>query len=273
MRRNLRTRAGLQRHSGADAARRYERIEQLTNFKTMRSIGIRVGSSDHETRLFVAYRPPGTRMCIQNIHSIFNGPTLTLIIGDLNAKHKAWGSHCISRAGRLLMKDAERQGHEVLGPDTPSHVPTNMRRRPDVLDIVLGHKIRRPMHVEVVYGMDTQLISILVTMGTGTSNSPQVTSMQRKDWKNFYTSLEALHLGAFFETTADVEASANLLVDRTRDAQAGPTTFLLKSTSRRGDLPPSIKRWLQHKRRLHKLWTSTRCSKLKKELNDLGSDH
>ncbi|GBP51668.1 hypothetical protein EVAR_48291_1 [Eumeta japonica] len=48
-------------------------------------------------------RPPGTKMCVQYIHSIFNDSTPKLIIGDLNAKHKAWGSHFISRAGRLLM--------------------------------------------------------------------------------------------------------------------------------------------------------------------------
>ncbi|GBP19938.1 hypothetical protein EVAR_11328_1 [Eumeta japonica] len=41
-------------------------------------------------------------------------------LSDLNAKHKAWGSHSISRAGRLLMEDAELQGYEVLGPDTPT---------------------------------------------------------------------------------------------------------------------------------------------------------
>ncbi|GBP20219.1 Probable RNA-directed DNA polymerase from transposon BS [Eumeta japonica] len=153
-------------------------VEQFTSFETMRSMGIRVGSSDYEIRLFVAYRPPGTRMCVQDIRSIFKGPTPTFIIGNLNAKHKAWGSHA-SRASRLLMEDAERQGYEVLGPDTPTHVPTDMRHRPDVLDIVLGHNIRRSMRVEVVYGMDRQHLPILVTVGTGTSNSPQIAARQQ----------------------------------------------------------------------------------------------
>ncbi|GBP39185.1 hypothetical protein EVAR_26971_1 [Eumeta japonica] len=82
-------------------------------------------------------------------------------------------------------------------------------------------------------------------------------------------SLEALHLGASFETAADVEVSANLLVDRIKEAQARATTLFPASTSRRGDLPLSIKRRIQHKRRPHKLWTHTRCPKLKKELKDL----
>ncbi|GBP42179.1 hypothetical protein EVAR_25804_1 [Eumeta japonica] len=44
--------------------------EQLMDFETMRSIGIRVGSSEQEIRLFAAYRPPGTKMCVQDIHAI-----------------------------------------------------------------------------------------------------------------------------------------------------------------------------------------------------------
>ncbi|GBP55161.1 Probable RNA-directed DNA polymerase from transposon BS [Eumeta japonica] len=146
--------------------------EQLMSFETMRSIGTRAGSSDHEVRLLATYRPPGTRLCVQDIHSIFDGPTPTLIIGDLNAKHKAWGSHSISRIGRQLMEDAELQEYEVLGLNTPTHVSTDPRHRPDVLDIVLSHKIRRPMHVEVVYGINMQHLPIHVTVGTNTSSSP-----------------------------------------------------------------------------------------------------
>ncbi|GBP42180.1 Probable RNA-directed DNA polymerase from transposon BS [Eumeta japonica] len=129
------------------------------------------------------------------------------------------------------MEDAERQGYEVLGPDTPTHVPTDIRHRPDVLDIVIGHKIRRPMHVEVMYGMDTQHLPILVTVGSGTSNSPPVSVRQRVDWKSFESSLETLHLGSSFETAADVEASANLLVEKIKEAQARATTLLPSSTN------------------------------------------
>ncbi|GBP39725.1 hypothetical protein EVAR_23050_1 [Eumeta japonica] len=71
----------------------------------------------------------------------FQRPTPTLIVGDLNAKHKAWGSHSVPRAGRLLRENPERQGYEVLGPDTTTHVATDPHHRPDVLDIVLGLKV------------------------------------------------------------------------------------------------------------------------------------
>ncbi|GBP61948.1 hypothetical protein EVAR_45005_1 [Eumeta japonica] len=59
------------------------------------------------------------------------------------------------------------------------------------------------------------------------------------------------------------------MVDKIKEAQTRATTLLPVSTSRRGNLTLSIKRRLRLKRRLHKLWTRTRCPKLKKELNDL----
>ncbi|GBP91289.1 hypothetical protein EVAR_96489_1 [Eumeta japonica] len=73
--------------------------------------------------------------------------------------------------------------------------------------------------------MDTQHLPILVTVGTGTSNSPQATLRQRVEWENFQMFLEALYLGSSFETVADMEASANLLVDRIKVAQARATTL------------------------------------------------
>ncbi|GBP60599.1 hypothetical protein EVAR_50963_1 [Eumeta japonica] len=180
--------------------------EQLTSFETTRSICIRVGSSDREFKLFAAYKPPGTRM--------------------------------------LIIEDAEE--YELLGPNTPMHVPTDPRHRPNVLDIVLGHKISWPVHVEVVYGMNTQPLSILVNVGTGMPYSPPATSRQYMDWEDFQTSLETLHLGSLFETAANMEASANLLVDRIREAQSRATTLLLASTSCRSDLLQNIKMRLRH---------------------------
>ncbi|GBP49143.1 hypothetical protein EVAR_80811_1 [Eumeta japonica] len=60
---------------------------------------------------------------------------------------------------------------------------------------------------------------------------------QRVDWKSFETSLETQYLGSSFETAADVEASANLVVEKIKEAQIRAMTLLPSSTSRRGDLP------------------------------------
>ncbi|GBP88676.1 hypothetical protein EVAR_21781_1 [Eumeta japonica] len=55
---------------------------------------------------------------------------------------RAWGAQRdttfskVARTGRLLVEDTESQDYEVLGPNTPTHVPTDPRHRADILDIV-----------------------------------------------------------------------------------------------------------------------------------------
>ncbi|GBP51687.1 RNA-directed DNA polymerase from mobile element jockey [Eumeta japonica] len=84
--------------------------------------------------------PPDTLLRVQDIYFILNSPTPTLKVGDLNAKHKAWELHSVSKTGKLLMENVKSQGHEVLELDNPAHAPTDPRHHTDVLDIVLSHK-------------------------------------------------------------------------------------------------------------------------------------
>ncbi|GBP12042.1 RNA-directed DNA polymerase from mobile element jockey [Eumeta japonica] len=94
-------------------------------------IGVRVDAAGADQRLFAAYRPPGSHFCSSDVHTIFDDGTPTILAGDLNAKHTTWGSRVISPAGRQLLQDSEQHGYEVIGPDTPSHIPTDPRFRAD----------------------------------------------------------------------------------------------------------------------------------------------
>ncbi|GBP33482.1 hypothetical protein EVAR_23885_1 [Eumeta japonica] len=100
---------------------------ELPGFTAIRTIGIRVGSSGTELCLFTVYRPP----------------------------HTAWGLRVVSPAGRQFLQDSEDYGYEVVGPDTLSHFPTDLRFGADVLDIVLCHQLLFQIHVEVLYDKDT----------------------------------------------------------------------------------------------------------------------
>ncbi|GBP26284.1 RNA-directed DNA polymerase from mobile element jockey [Eumeta japonica] len=99
---------------------------ELPDFIDTRTIEIRMDSARTELRLFVAYRPP-LHFCSSDIRTIFGNNTSTILTGNLNAKHTAWGSTVVSPAGCQLLQDAEDYGYEVFGPDTPSHVPTDTR--------------------------------------------------------------------------------------------------------------------------------------------------
>ncbi|GBP76702.1 hypothetical protein EVAR_52437_1 [Eumeta japonica] len=55
---------------------------------------------------------------VQDVYALFNGHALILIAGDLNAKHKAWGSRSINRTRRCLTEDAETRRYKMLSRDT-----------------------------------------------------------------------------------------------------------------------------------------------------------
>ncbi|GBP08356.1 Probable RNA-directed DNA polymerase from transposon BS [Eumeta japonica] len=144
----------------------YRRNEVSPRGITFRDTAVLPG---RELRLFAAYRlspPSRSRFCSSDILTIFDDCIPTIVTGDLNANHIAWGSRVISPAGRQLLQDSEQHGYEVIGSDTPSHIPTDPRFRADVLDVVLCHQLSYSIHVEVLHDMDTQHLPIPITLGT-----------------------------------------------------------------------------------------------------------
>ncbi|GBP62578.1 RNA-directed DNA polymerase from mobile element jockey [Eumeta japonica] len=181
----------------------------------------------------------------------------------------AWGSRVISPTGRQLLQDSEQHGYEVIGPDTPSHIPTNPRFRADVLDVVLCHQLPYTIYVEVLYDMDTQHLPILITLGTTAHMTPARPPTHRTDWDAFRSALEELHIGKSFSCPEEVDTAAQRLTEKVQAAYSAATTRLPAQTSRRWDLPPHLKLALQNKRNLQKLWARTRCPRIKCELNHI----
>ncbi|GBP47639.1 Probable RNA-directed DNA polymerase from transposon BS [Eumeta japonica] len=117
------------------------------------------------------------------VHHTRSIGTPTILAGDLNAKHTAWGSRVISPAGRQLLQDSEQHGYEVR--TTHHHTSRLTFRFADVLDVVLCHQLPYPIYVEVLYDMDTQHLPILITLGTTAHMTPARPPTHRTDWDAF----------------------------------------------------------------------------------------
>ncbi|GBP53949.1 Probable RNA-directed DNA polymerase from transposon BS [Eumeta japonica] len=159
--------------------------------------------------------------------------TPKILAGDLNATHTVWGSRVLSPAGRQLLQDAEDYGYDILGPDTPSHVPTDPRFGADVLDIVLYHRLPFPIHVKVLYDMDTQHLPILITLGTTAHLTPARPQAHRTNWSAYQRALEELHIVKSFSSPEKVDSAASRLNHEIQTA----------------------------------LWARTRCPRVKRDLN------
>ncbi|GBP89117.1 hypothetical protein EVAR_62598_1 [Eumeta japonica] len=81
-------------------------MDEPTSYVSICTIGTRVGSSDEKMRLFAAFKPSGTPLCVQDIHFILNSLTATLISGrgdhisrsepgdSLWRTPRAWATRC-----------------------------------------------------------------------------------------------------------------------------------------------------------------------------------
>lgn len=170
-----------------------------------------------------------------------------MLAGDLNAKHPEWGSRVINPAGRKLLADAEARGYDVLGPDSPTHIPSNTRSAADVLDIVVKKNIRCPVQVEVLYDLDTQHLPILITLALAADfTAPRPTGV-KTDWAAYTRALTSMDVGPL-TTAEEVEDEAIKLTQRLQEAKEEASSPATQRNSRaRDSLPLHIKRELKQK--------------------------
>ncbi|GBP51811.1 Probable RNA-directed DNA polymerase from transposon BS [Eumeta japonica] len=201
---------------------------------------------------------PGSRFCSSDNYTFFDDHTPTILADDLNAKHTAWGSRVVLPARHQLLQDAANYGYEVLGPDTPSHVPTDPRFRANVLNSVVCHRLPFPIYVEDLFDMDTQHLPILITLDTIAHLTPARPQTHRTNWSAYQRALEELHVGKSFSSPEEVDLAALHLNHEIQTAYGAATIHLPAPTCRRWDLPPCLQRALQHKRNLQRLWARMR---------------
>ncbi|GBP27754.1 hypothetical protein EVAR_82803_1 [Eumeta japonica] len=118
--------------------------------------------------------------------------------GVSHTEHTAWGSRVVWPACRQLLQDAEDYEYEVLGPDTPSHDPTDPRFGADVLDIVLCHQLPFPINVKILYDINTQHLPILITLRTTAHLTPARPQTHRNNWSAYQRALEELYIDKSF---------------------------------------------------------------------------
>ncbi|CAG5055373.1 unnamed protein product [Parnassius apollo] len=245
---------------------------ELPSYQTMRSIGIRMEAAGEELRIYAAYHPPGTPFCSSDIRRVMEGDTPIIIAGDLNAKNPAWGSRVITPPGLELYEDAEKSLYDVLGPEEPTHVPTDPRRHPDVLDIVLTRNVNYPIVVEVLYDLPSQHLPLLITLGLKAVTTPPRAFKTRVDWRLYCQHIQQRPPAHHPISTAnDVEAAATRITNNIKEALHAAST-VVPITARRDDLPREICVQIKRKRALRKLWARTRCPRIKTQLNTLSEE-
>ncbi|GBP91632.1 hypothetical protein EVAR_65530_1 [Eumeta japonica] len=110
----------------------------------------------------------------------------------------------------------ERREPELLGPGTRYSNKHSDQSTP--LCRFTRHSTQSqgwlPVHVEVIYIMDTQHLPILIIVTIGARHFSQQNRRQRIDWAAFEASLETLYLESSFATAVDMDTVAKQLMNK-----------------------------------------------------------
>ncbi|RVE41206.1 hypothetical protein evm_014144, partial [Chilo suppressalis] len=239
-------------------------------FKSTRTIGIRTKAGDKDLKVYAAYKPPQTQVQETDMDAIFCDDVPTILAGDLNCKHSAWGSLKTNHEGRKLLSLSESRNFEAVGPPDATHIPSDPLRSPDTIDIVLHKNISSPISVEVLYSTSTQHLPLLICLNLDPNVVPPSPPRFKTDWEAYTRELEEYKLPYPLTTKQEIDANINHLVQAMKDAKERHTSRT--STQRRDPLPLALKQKMAEKRRIKKLWATTRCPRTKTRLNQLTAE-
>ncbi|RVE51172.1 hypothetical protein evm_004137 [Chilo suppressalis] len=218
-------------------------------FKSTRTIGVRTKTGDKDLKIYAAYKPPQTQVQETDIDSIFSDDVPTILAGDLNCKHSAF---------------------EAVGPPDATHIPSDPLKSPDTIDIVLHKNISSPVSVEVLYSTSTQHLPILICLNLDPNAVPPAPPKYKTDWEAYTRDLSEYKLPLPLTTHQEIDANIKHLVQAMRDARERHSSRT--TTQRRDPLPLSLQQKMAEKKRMKKLWATTRCPHTKTRLNQITAE-
>lgn len=81
----------------------------------------------NEMHIFAAYNRPTNQYTKNDLDESVNVSSKTLVVGDLNSRHKACNCHISNKNGRNLYKYSQENKYSIIFPDRPTQIDTTQR--------------------------------------------------------------------------------------------------------------------------------------------------
>lgn len=143
---------------------------------------IELPSEDGPIQLIAAYNLPNNAIQSTDLDALMPPNSRTVVIGDLNAKHVAWGCHNSNRSGRTILNYFENNDIMIHAPTSPTHYSAN--GRPEILDIVLTKNYDPDLDLTVVSDLSSDHDPITIKIETQIQPRPQKT-LNITNWPKF----------------------------------------------------------------------------------------
>ncbi|KAJ2938643.1 hypothetical protein O0L34_g11971 [Tuta absoluta] len=210
------------------------------------------------------YCPPRHKLTEQMFTDFFGTLGSRYVIGgDWNSKHTHWGSRLITTKGRQLKQAIDQQNLFVISTGQPTYWPTDANKRPDLIDFFVAKGLSRHyFKPEPCHDSSSDHTPVLLTISTMLIEYelPESLYNRRTDWESFRNYIEEnIVLKIALKTPEDIEEATKYITSLIQVA-CWISTPTINSKKGHTDKPLEIKKALLEKRRLRRVWHSSRLT-------------
>jgi hypothetical protein len=233
--------------------------------------------------LAAIYCSPNHKVDSTLFHSILQAAGQSSIIGgDFNAKHTYWASRLINPRGRELLTAIQDLNANILSTRSPTHWPTDLRKKPDVLDffILRGIPLQKT-EVVTLEDLSSDHLPVLLTLYDSATYKPKRCGLTspKTDWEKYRAIIdESIILRTPLKSRMDLEREVEKFTSLLQTA-ASASTPPCKRNHDHPTFPLKIRDLIIEKRKARHRWQQTRfppdktnynrlATRLKKELAD-----
>lgn len=171
-------------------------------------------------------------------------------MGDLNAKHVAWGCHTSNPSGRALLQLVDEQNITLHVPNEPTHFsPVG---RPEILDLAISSGILNDLQIEVLPDLSSDHNPILLKLD-GLEDYRKKQEIKTTNWTNFHYRLNNLvSIVPTLHTKEDIDIEIGTFTTDIQNTVNSCSKIIQVSQVRPYILPQHIIIKIREKRRIRK---------------------
>lgn len=244
------------------------------HFKTeyLQAATIAIEDRNGTFNVSAVYCPPKHKLKQEQYDEYFNTLGTRFIAGgDWNAKNVHWASRLTNTRGRELKKSIDNNHLRTIATTDPTNWPTDLNKLPDVIDFFIEKGLSRLFyHVETTLDANSNHVPVILTIGTtvlNTERNPKLYN-KRTDWNSFRELVEdGINLRIPLKTESDIEVAARNLTSVIQESCWKSTPETPERPHQKKVYSENIRTKIMEKRRLRRIWHTSRHPNDKKTLN------
>lgn len=217
------------------------------------------------------YCPPKHTISKEKFTEFFNTLGNKFVAGgDYNAKHQQWGSRLNTTRGRELQKSMHNSNLGQISSAEPTYWPTDINKTPDLLDFCVTKNIpSQNSSARSCLDLSSDHSPVLITISSQVIIKQKQLNLTNKNtnWNIFKDLVsDTISFDISLKCAEELDDAVQKLCVNIQSAawDATPDTSHISNTKR---IPQNIRDKLAEKRRLRRIWQSTRAPRDKLKLN------